>query len=76
MACALDSSLQKRAGYGLLYCLNGLVIALCVSDSDMSNALVGHNRLHISEVQINQTRNIDQVGDALYCLLQNLICLL
>ena len=42
----------------------------------MSDALVSHDGLDISEVKIDQCRQVDQIRDAGHCLLQNLICLL
>ena len=76
MGSAHNGRLQKRAGHSLLYCVQGLVIALTGTDTDVCNTLVGHNRLYIREVQINQGRQVNQVGNSLYRLLQNLICLL
>ena len=42
----------------------------------MSDTLIDHNSLDISKVKIDQTRNIDQVGNTLNCLLKNFICFL
>ena len=76
MACTLNSRLKQRAGNGLLYSLNGLVVALCLADTDVCDALVDHNGLNICKVQIDKARNIDQVCNSLNCLLEHLICLL
>ena len=42
----------------------------------MCNTLVSHNSLNICEVQIDDRRNVDQVCNSLYGLLQNFIRLL
>ena len=76
MACALNGGLKQRAGYSLLYSLNGLVITLCLTNTDMGDSLIDHDCLDICKVQIDQSRNIDQIGNALNSLLKNLICLL
>ena len=76
VACTLDGCLKQRAGYSLLNSLKCLVITLCMTDTDMSDTLVHHNGLNICKVKIDKTRNIDQVGNTLYCLLKNLICFL
>ena len=47
-----------------------------MSDTDMSNALVGHNGLNICEVEVDQARYVDQVGDSLNGLLQHFVCFL
>ena len=75
MACTLNSCLKQRAGNGLLYSLDGLVVALCLSDTDVCDALVDHNGLNICKVQIDKAWNVDQVRNSLNCLLKHLICL-
>ena len=36
---------------------------------DMSDSFVFHDSLNICEIQVDQCRHVDQVCDALYCLL-------
>ena len=43
---------------------------------DMSDSFVFHDSLNICEVKVDQARYIDQVGNTLYCLLKNFVCLL
>ena len=76
MGCTFDRSLQKRAGHCLFNCFECFVVSFCMSDTDMCDTLVCHNRLYIGKIQINQCRKVDQVGNTLYCLLQNLVCFL
>ena len=74
MGSTLDGCLEKRTGYGLLYSFHSLVVALALTDTDMSNTLVDHDSLNIRKVEVDQCRQINQVCNALYSLLQNLIC--
>ena len=76
MGRSADGRLKQRALHSDLDCLDGLLVALGGTDSDMSHALVLHNRLHIGEIQIDQRRQIDQVRDSLYRLLKHLVGLL
>ena len=76
MGCTGNSSLQKGTLYCHLHSFHCLIIALAFTDTDVSNTLVLHNRLYICEIQIDQCRQIDQICDALYCLLKHFICLL
>ena len=76
MACTLDGGLKQRTGNSLLYSLECFVVALCLADTDMCDAFVSHNSLNICEVEVDQCRQVDQVCDTLYGLLQNLICFL
>ena len=75
MSSALDGCLKKRRRYRLLYSLHSLVIASCLTDTDVSDSLVCHDCLHICKVKVDQSRQIDQVCDTLYCLLKNFISL-
>ena len=56
--------------------LKSFVVTAPGTDSDMCDTLVLHNRLDISEVEVDQGRNIDQVCDTLDTLLEYLVCLL
>ena len=69
VACTLDGCLKQRAGYSLLNSLKCLLVALRLTNTDMSDALICHNSLNISEVKVDKTRNIDQVCDSLNTLL-------
>ena len=42
----------------------------------MSNALVLHNSLNIGKVKVDNSRNIDKIGDSLYGLLEDFISFL
>ena len=76
MACTLDGGLKQRTGNSLLYSLERFVVALCLADTDVGDTLVGHNGLNICEVEVDECRQVNQVCDALYGLLQNLVCFL
>ena len=68
-----DSGLQQRAGSCLLDRFDSLVVALRAADADMGNALILHDGLHVGKVKVDQSRDADQVGDALNGLLQHLV---
>ena len=70
MRCTRDRSLKKRTGNSLLNSFQSLIIAASLTDTDMSNALICHNSLYISKVEV------DQVCDTLNTLLQYLVSLL
>ena len=66
---------------------SGLETACCTASSALSSPFaspipmwaipfVGHNGLNICEVEVDECRQVDQVCDALYGLLQNLVCFL
>ncbi len=40
------------------YSLNSLVVTLGLADTDVSDALVSHNSLYISEVKVDKTRTL------------------
>ena len=76
MGSTIDGGLQKWRCNRKLHCLDGLLITLGTADTDMCHTLVLHNGLYIRKVQIDQSRQVDQVGNSLYGLLKNLICFL
>ena len=47
-----------------------------MSDTDMSDSFSCHDGLYIRKVQIDQSREVDQIRNALHCLLQHFIGLL
>ena len=76
MRCSCDGRLQKRTGDCLFYCLQRLVVSSCSTNTNMCDTLVCHDGLYVCEIQIDQCRQIDQVSNTLYCLLQYFICFL
>ena len=76
MRSACDGCLKQRTCHSLLDCLQRLVVAASLSDTDVGDSLVGHNCLDIREVKVDKRRYVDQVCDALDTLLQNLVRLL
>ena len=66
---ALDSCLKQRTGNSDLHCINCLVVSCCISDTDVCNTLVLHYSLNVCKVKVDQSWDIDQVGNTLYCLL-------
>ena len=75
MGGPFNGGLQKRTGYCLLHCLQCLLIPLGMSNANMGYPLIDHNGLYICKVQVDQSGNINQIRNALNCLLQHLICL-
>ena len=73
MSCTLDGCLKKWRRNGLLNSFHSLIIASCLTDTDVCDSLICHDCLNVCEIKVDQCRQIDQVCDALYCLLQNLI---
>ena len=69
MCCAIDGRIQKWTLYCHTNSLCCLFVTLGCTDTDMSKTLVLHNSLDICEIQIDQSRQIDQVCNTLYCLL-------
>ena len=56
MTWEAPSIVVSRSGlaYSLFHSLQCLVVALGLSDTDMSDTLIRHNGLYICEVQIDQ----------------------
>ena len=73
IACAVNRGLKQRGRAGNLDCLERLVVAVRLADTDVSDALVGHDRLHIRKVEVDETRHIDEIRDALHCLLEHFV---
>ena len=76
IACTLNGCLKQRARNCLLYRINCLVIAVALADTDMCDTLILHDCGDIRKVKIDKTWHIDQIRDALYALLKNLISFL
>ncbi len=72
--CAVDGDVQQLAGDGLLGSDAGCVFALGCADRHQRRAALGHDRAHVGKVQVDQTRNGDQLGDTLDALAQHIIC--
>ena len=71
-----NGCLKKRTGNSLLNCLKSLIIATSLSDTDMRDSFVRHNRLDIGKVKVDKRRYIDKVCNTLDTLLQYFIRLL
>ena len=66
---ASSSGLRDRA----LGCLGGAVLGACRADAHQRRAGVAHDRAHVREVEVDQARHRDQVGDALHALAQHVV---
>ena len=70
---ALDSCLKQRTGNSDLHCIDCLVVSCCISDTDVCNTLVLHYSLNVCKVKVDQSWDIDQVGNTLNTLLQHFV---
>ena len=68
--------LEQRAGDRHLGRGDRAVLAAGRADAHQRRAGVGHHRLHVGEVEVDQARGGDQVGDARDALQQHLVGLL
>ena len=76
MSCAIDSSLKQRTGNSLFHCIQTLIIACSLTNTNMCNAFIFHNGTDICKVQIDHRSLVDQVCNTLNTLLQHFIRLL
>ena len=67
-ARAFDRRLEQRRGDRLLRGIGGAVLAGAFADAHHRRTRVGHDRLDVGEVEIDQARLRDQIADALRCL--------
>src|SRR5215211_3776844 len=70
---ALDRLLEQRARDRGLGGLGRAVLARGRADAHQRRPGVVHDRAHVGEVEIDQARDRDQVGDALDALAQNVV---
>src|SRR5699024_4202130 len=68
-----DLGLQQGAGHGGQGGLLGLILAAGVAHAHVGVARVLHNGLHVLEVQVDDTGQLDQVGDGLHALAQHVV---
>ncbi len=64
---------QQRTLYSHLHRISCLILALTGTNTDMSNSFILHDSLNVSKIQIDNCRQIDQVCNPLYRLLQHFI---
>jgi len=72
-AGAVNGDVQQLAGDRHLGCNAGFVLAGGVSNRHQRRAAFRHDRLHIRKVQVDQTGDGDQLGNALDALAQHII---
>src|SRR5206468_1136304 len=72
-ARALDARFQERAGDGQFRGGDGAVVAAADTDPHDRRPGVGHDRLHVVEVDVDQAGDGDDVGDALNALAQGVV---
>ncbi len=70
---AVDGSFQQGGGNSQLGCLNGPVFTGGRTDTHEGRTSTLHNRLDVCEVQVDEARGGDQVGNALNTREQNLV---
>ena len=73
---AVDRGLEQRAGDRHLGGSDRAVLAPGRADAHQRRAGVGHHRLHVGEVEVDQAGGGDQVGDAGDALQEHLVGLL
>ena len=69
----VDGGLEQRAGNCLACSLCSLVLACSGAGADVSEACVLHDGGNVREVQVDEARNGDQLGNVLNCLTQNAV---
>ena len=72
--CAVDGGLEQRRLDCLLCRFLCLVLADCGADAHVCVARTLHNGSDVREVQVDQTRNGDQLGNRSDCLMQDVVC--
>src|SRR6267378_804469 len=70
---AVDRRLEQRAGNGLLGGVLGPGVAGAVADAHQRLTGVLHDRLDVGEVEVDDARLGDKVGDALDALAENVV---
>ncbi len=70
---AFDGGLEQRAGDRIFSRDDRAVIAARRADTHQRRARALHDRLDVGEVEVDQTRRGDQVGDALHTGQQHLV---
>src|SRR6266851_437018 len=70
---AVDRRFQQRAGDGLLGGVLGARVAGPVTDAHERLAGVLHDRLHVGEVEVDDARLRNEVGDALDALAEHVV---
>ena len=70
---AVDAGLEQRAGDGELGGLDRAVVAAGGADAHERRAGALHDRLDVGEVEVDQARGGDEVGDALHTGQQHLV---
>ena len=73
-AGAFDRHIQQRAFDRPAGCLARPIFACAPTDRHQGGAAVLHDRLDVGEVQVNQTRDGDQLADPLDALAQDVVC--
>src|SRR3954462_378447 len=70
---ALDGLLEQRARDRLLASLGRAVLAARLADAHEGGAGVRHDRPHVSEVEVDEAGDRDEVGDPLDALTQDVV---
>src|SRR6202158_1457966 len=72
-ARAVDRLLEERRLDRLTRGIRRPGLARAVSDAHERGSRVGHDRFHVGEVEVDQTRHRDEVADALNALAQDIV---
>src|SRR5258705_2731638 len=70
---AVDGLLEKWRLDRLARGIRGARLTCAVSDAHQRGARVGHDRLHVGEVEVDEAGHRDEVTDALDALAQNIV---
>ena len=71
--CAGDAGLQQRGGDGSLGGVLGLSCALGAADAHVGVTGVLHDGAHVGEVEVDESRHVDEGGDGLDALTQHIV---
>src|SRR5581483_7847170 len=72
-ARAVDGLLEERRHDGLACRVRGARLAASVTDAHEGRAGVRHDRLHVGEVEVDETGHGDEVADALHALAEDVV---
>ena len=72
-ACTVDGRLEQRGGHRETRRIDRTVVAARAADAHQRVARILHDRTDVGEVEVDQSRRHDQVGDALHALEQDVV---
>ena len=72
--CTIDGRFEQWGGDCCFCCDLCFVFAACTTNAHVSRASTTHNLANVLEVEVDESRSVNQVGDTLYTVFENIIC--